>query len=275
MTGPPTPPPSSATEIQDAARTTAPPPQAALATEPAEAPTPAAPVPEQAQPAVASQTAQKTSYELLFPSIVDLARSGRVRDLIQVLEQADLSADHDKDSTRLLIVAPLVLAYLIEDEIPPARHVLTRLPDNLASIALTQGLFNLLASVSERKYADVYNRAERLRQFVSEPNFPNEIFGQLLAGLVTAFVEAFSKKTFNLLSRAYTSIPLPLAQVYLGLAAEQVVNVAVQAGWNFNETSHILTPSKQSAKLSRAQPSTPSTLYALNLVADTVANLET
>lgn len=139
MTGPPTPPPSSATEIQDAARTTAPPP--ALATEP-EAPAPAAPVPEQAQPAVVSQTAQKTSYELLFPSIVDLARLGRAMDLIQVLERADLSvctyslhkcqqhphhlfgqADHDKDFTRLLVVAPLVLAYLIEDEMYATSHL--------------------------------------------------------------------------------------------------------------------------------------------------------
>ena len=134
MTGPPTPPPSSATEIEDAARTTLPPPQAAPATEPV-APAPAPPPPEQTQPTIPNQTAPKTAYELLFPSITELARSGSVRDLIQVAERGDLSvcirssrgsrhhphwlslqADSDKDQTRLLIVAPLVLAYMIVDE---------------------------------------------------------------------------------------------------------------------------------------------------------------
>ncbi|KAI0707671.1 hypothetical protein C8Q76DRAFT_745855 [Earliella scabrosa] len=273
MTGPPTPPPSSATEIEDAARTTLPPPQAAPATEPV-APAPAPPPPEQTQPTIPNQTAPKTAYELLFPSITELARSGSVRDLIQVAERGDLSADSDKDQTRLLIVAPLVLAYMIVDEIPPARHVLMRLPDNLTSIPLTRGLFSLLASVSERKYADVYVRAEQLHQFVSDPSFPNPVLGQLLAGMTTAFVDAFRKKTFTLLSRAYTSIPLPLAQSYLGFTAEQVVNVAVPAGWDFHETSYILTPPKQSAS-SRNATSAQSTLMALNLVADTVANLET
>ena len=63
-----------------------------------------------------------------------------------------------------------------------------RLPDNLTSIPLTRGLFSLLASVSERKYADVYVRAEQLHQFVSDPSFPNPVLGQLLAGMTTAFV---------------------------------------------------------------------------------------
>ncbi|TFK94754.1 hypothetical protein K466DRAFT_508776 [Polyporus arcularius HHB13444] len=274
MTGPPTPPPSSATEIEDAARTTLPPPQAAPATvEPAAAPVPAQPVTEQPQPPIASPATPKSSYELLFPSIADLARSGSIRDLIEVAERGDQSADQDKSPARLLLVAPLVLAYLIVDEVPPARHVLTRLPATLTSLPLVQGLFSLLSSVSERKYTNIYTRAEQLHQLVSDPGFSVQPLGQVLAGMVTAFVEAFRKKTFNLLAKAYTSIPLPLAQVYLGLTTEQVVNVAVPAGWEFHETSFILTPPKQSSG-SRRVSSTPSSLFALNLVAETVANLE-
>ena len=95
MTGPPTPPPSSATEIEDAARTSLPPPQAAVpATEvPQAAVTPALPqaVTEQAQPVTGSQNAYKTTYELLFPSIVELAKGGRVKDLVEIAERGDLS----------------------------------------------------------------------------------------------------------------------------------------------------------------------------------------
>lgn len=92
MTGPPTPPPSSATEIEDAARTTLPPPQAVAPASVESAAAPAQPAAEQQQqPPITSQTAQKSSYELLFPSIAELARSGSIRDLIEVAERGDQS----------------------------------------------------------------------------------------------------------------------------------------------------------------------------------------
>lgn len=77
-------------------------------------------------------------------------------------------------------------------------------------------------------------------------------------------IDAFRKRTFALIAKAYTSIQLQRAQVYLGLTAEQVVNgmfacfrralcmtdpvasVAVPSGWEFHETSYILTPPKLS-----------------------------
>lgn len=94
MTGPPTPPPSSATEIQDAARTSVPPQQGAQAAASAtELAAPAAqPAPEQVQPATdALNIANQTSYELIFPSLVICARSGTTRELIQLAERGDLN----------------------------------------------------------------------------------------------------------------------------------------------------------------------------------------
>ena len=102
MTGPPTPPPSSATEIEDAARTSLPPPQAPPdepATEPQAAPEapPAAPppaveeAPQDPPPAPAVQQPIQTSYELLFPAIAALARSGSLTELVEVAERGDLN----------------------------------------------------------------------------------------------------------------------------------------------------------------------------------------
>ena len=45
---------------------------------------------------------------------------------------------------------------------PPARFALTRLPSPLLHHPLTEGLFNLLASTSERNYPQVYLRAKAL-----------------------------------------------------------------------------------------------------------------
>ncbi|KAH9857210.1 hypothetical protein C2E23DRAFT_806960 [Lenzites betulinus] len=282
MTGPPTPPPSSAVEIEDAARTVLPPPAQAAptpapapATEPVTAPPAEAPV-EEAPPGPTIVPKQPTTYDLLFPSIKELAKNGSLRELIEVAESGDLTGEYHADPSRMLLVGPLVLAYLISDELSAARHVLTRLPDSLAAYPLSQGLFQLLASTHERKYQDVYRRAEDLHQYVSQPAFSEAELGQIMAGMATSFIGSFRKKTFELLSKAYTSIPLPLAQWYLGYPAEQsdeFLNVTLANGWKFNQDTRILTPSK-SASSSRGPAYAQSTLQAFNLVADTVANLE-
>ncbi|KAI0362458.1 hypothetical protein OH77DRAFT_1416719 [Trametes cingulata] len=284
MTGPPTPPPSSAVEIEDAARTVLPPPAAAAPpAEPQDPTAAAAPAgasqapPEGTQPTATVQAKQSTTYELLFPSISDLARNGSLKELIEVAERADLSGEYNADPSRLLIVAPLVLSYMILNELPQARHALTRLPPNLTSFDISRGLFQLLASTTERKYPDVYSRAAELHQFLLQPAFSDAGLGQILAGMLTSFVGAFRKKTFDLLSRAYTSIPLPLAQSYLGYSAEQTeefLNVALANNWKYDQSSQILTPSPQAVSSLRGNGYAQSTLQALNLVADTVASLE-
>ena len=106
----------------------------------------------------------------------------------------------------------MVLAYLIVDELyailstlfvsPPcsigsacstlARYALIRLPHALLSLPISQALFNLLASVSERKYTQIYPRAEALRNMVSEPSFPNTELGQVLVGMIDAFIGVYS-----------------------------------------------------------------------------------
>lgn len=70
----------------------------------------------------------------------------------------------------------------------PARHALSRLPSALLALPISQSLFSLLASVSERKYTQVYPRAQALREMVSPPSVPNADLGQTLIGLIDAFV---------------------------------------------------------------------------------------
>lgn len=76
--GPPTPPPTTETEIQDEARTNQPPPAVAHATEPA---TVTVPVP---------QPVPQDSYERKFPNIVGLASQGNWKELIQFAELSEL-----------------------------------------------------------------------------------------------------------------------------------------------------------------------------------------
>ena len=100
MTGPPTPPPTSAIEIEDAARASLPPVQPPPAQPEGEETPPVAPpttepAPQDSLPQPSPQPVQqKTSYELLFPSVAELARSGNITELIAFAERADLSVSY-------------------------------------------------------------------------------------------------------------------------------------------------------------------------------------
>lgn len=88
MTGPPTPPLSSAFEIQDAARGSVPPEAtvpAIAAPEPQAQPLPVAPVPP--HPTLPQQ---ESRYGLVFPALSDLAANGRYEELVRTAEEIDL-----------------------------------------------------------------------------------------------------------------------------------------------------------------------------------------
>jgi len=78
MTGPPTPPPTTATEMADEARTSTP----IVAESSTAVPSPVTPV----QP---KQAVQDT-YQLLFPTLEDLAYQNNYRQIINVAERGDL-----------------------------------------------------------------------------------------------------------------------------------------------------------------------------------------
>ena len=99
------------------------------------------------------------------------------------------------------------------------------MPGPLTELPLSRALFGLTASVSERRHAHVYERATELRSLVTAPDFSESVaFSQTLATLTGAFLEAFRTRVVALVARAYTTVPVQLAQTYLGLPQEQVLS---------------------------------------------------
>jgi len=262
MTGPPTPPPTTAAEIADEARTSAP-----VVSESTAVPPPAPPV----QP---KQGLQDT-YQLLFPTLGNLAYQNDYRQIIEVAERGDIKGDSDRQLTRLLLVAPLTLAYLILDELPPARYALTRLPDKLAAHPLAQALFGLLAATSERQYEHIYSRAESLFRYAQQPDFLDPKLGDVVALMTKAFVASFQRRTITLLSRAFTSLPVSLAQTYLELSTDQLLATAEEHGWSYDVSNQTLSPTPlPSTTVTPVYAYGPSSLNTFNLVADCTAQLE-
>lgn len=251
MTGPPTPPPSSATEIVDATRTSIPPPSAPpvadtapetamppMQTEqPAPAPAPPAPVSERTQ----------TPYDPLSSQIAELTTKGEYLEVIQVAERGDMIPGYDHTMSRLLIVAPLVLAYLTVNDLAAARHALARLPKILRDVPISSRLSDLLSATWNRDYSAVYARADDVLRLCQEPASEHPEFASVIEKLVNAFLEAFRQRVFALLGKAYTSISASLAQTYLGHSVD-ILNIAAASGWSYDAATEVLIPPPPSVR---------------------------
>ncbi|KAJ4964726.1 hypothetical protein NE237_016575 [Protea cynaroides] len=84
-----------------------------------------------------------------------------------------------------------------------------------------------------RDYAGVY---EAIRGFEWSPE---------AQGLVSAFSDLYTKRMFELLLSAYSTITVSDTALFLGMNEEDATNYAVQHGWNFHPSSRMLTVKRQ------------------------------
>ncbi|THV07804.1 hypothetical protein K435DRAFT_788154 [Dendrothele bispora CBS 962.96] len=219
---------------------------------------------------------QEDPYQLIFPEILNCVTQKDFRKAASIAETTDINNESTRLS-RILVITPIVLAYLISDELSLARLVMKRLPPHLPN-ALVQGLGRLLQAVSARDYPNVYAHAHALVALTEQPDFPDPSLASVIKTMTEAFLESFRHRTFILLSRAYTSISLPLAQSYFGLPAESLLEVATANQWTYNASSQILTPIPYKAPKSLQIPSSSvpitSSLANLNFIASSVSKLE-
>ncbi|KAF9052824.1 hypothetical protein BJ165DRAFT_1523583 [Panaeolus papilionaceus] len=227
VNAPPTPPPTSPRELLDDARNNV--MDAVVVTD----------------PSTAHQLHSQPRPELYGAVISTLKAAIANRDYRQALNVAEnfnLNTSVDRSAARLLIVAPLVLGYLIEDNLQPARFVISKMPESLQALPVTHRLSDLLLYAINRNHAKVYNHSAELANVVSKPDFPDKDLADLITGLLPGFINAFRDRTFQLLSKAYTSLSLPLASIYLGLPAEQLVTVAQNNGWLYDPPTQTFQP---------------------------------
>jgi len=259
----PTPPPEGPTVTPAETDHATPPTTGAEDAAPPINPPPAQPQPKQIH------TIYREIFPILANKVIDKDWSG----LTGVAELHDLRTEHDGDASRLLLTVPLVLSYLILDDVPPGRFALTRLPSPLLHHPAAEGLLNLLASTSERNYPQVYARAEALAETLSA-DADLGIFGP---SMVKSFIASFRSRAFNLISKAYTSIPVSLAESYLGLPRDEMLPSVTRHKWKYDPATDVLTPARLqdvNARHIQGVASGPSTLLTFDIVTNGVALLE-
>ncbi|KAF8651479.1 hypothetical protein AX16_004777 [Volvariella volvacea WC 439] len=225
------------------------------------------------QTSAASTSSNVELYQVEISQLSELASAGHYREIVDFAERADISLEGDNEpGKRFVVVAPLTLAYLILNDLPPARFTLARLPEALLTHALPKLLFSLVAATWDRKHTQVYVRAQSLIQLVTRPDFFNPTLGSLISAMVLTFAERFRERTFSLIASAFTSISVALLQSYLGLTSEQLLPLLAQKGWEYNATTQIVVPG--GSGVASCEPRAAATLKTFHVVTDSVAKLE-
>ncbi|TEB36443.1 hypothetical protein FA13DRAFT_1787883 [Coprinellus micaceus] len=212
------------------------------------------------------------SYQLRFPTVVDAVSRSDYDAVTQIAEEIDLNAVSDRQNSRLLAIAPLVLVYLIQNQTPPARYALARLSESHAAHPLINLLTSLLAFTTTRDHRQVYGTGEKIVDLVSQADFFHQEFGLVLTKLTTVFIEQFRRRTFELISKAYSSLPRSLAEKYLGASGEAIVAEAAKNGWEYDSGAQLLKPNASTAREERQMSS--SSLSSFVFIANSVGKLE-
>ncbi|KAJ4475692.1 hypothetical protein J3R30DRAFT_3501933 [Lentinula aciculospora] len=268
--GPPTPPPTTDVEIQDeAGMSDVPTATVGGISNPAPAAT-SSTVPQlPPQPPIQLQD----PYQLILPRIAEFAAQKRWLELIDVAEITEINASNDQQLSRLFVIVPLILAYLIKNDLPIAKLVLERLPTSIRINPLIKNLGSLTAAYSAGAYEQVYSRANALTNMVTQPEFQQPELAQLINLMVESFLFSFRDRTFLLLSRAYTSITLSLAEMYFGLGSGELLPIAARHGWTYDTSTKVLQPIPTSESTSSLVPAS-SSLANFNFIVQSVSQLE-
>lgn len=213
------------------------------------------------------------TYQLRFPSIVDAVMRSDYALVVDRADEIDLTSISGDHNSRLLAIAPLVVSCLILDQTPSARFALVRLSDHHGNHPLTKLLSSLLQATTNRNHPKVYENATAVVDLVSQPGFFNQDLALVLTKLTTVFMDRFRMRTFELLSKAYRSLPLSIAESYLGCSSEAVLSEAANNGWDYDRSTQTLIPTASGLKLNSVD-SASSTLSTLGFITDSVAKLE-
>ncbi|XP_051147377.1 COP9 signalosome complex subunit 8 [Andrographis paniculata] len=127
-----------------------------------------------------------------------------------------------------------LLGYIYVNDINSARFLWKTIPaavkenkpEVLAAWKIGQKLWN-------KDYGGVH---EAIREFSWSPE---------TQGIVAAFSDLFTRKMFELLLSAYSTISIQDAARFLGMSEDDATNYGVQRGWTMDPMSRMLTVEKQ------------------------------
>ncbi|KAI5849036.1 COP9 signalosome [Tricharina praecox] len=161
--------------------------------------------------------------------------------LVDILSELEHNAQIDTNTLNpetLKLLSTFYTVYLLclvhDRDLNEARFLTQRIPTAILADAQLSNAVSLLRALYTRNYPAVYVALESPK------------WSDLVKPLCKRFQDDFRKMTFQLLSRAYTSITPESAAFYLGLVAApdgEMVKALVAGGWEYDSAAGLLKPS--------------------------------
>ncbi|CAG8464487.1 8761_t:CDS:2 [Paraglomus occultum] len=170
-----------------------------------------------------------------------------MEDLKELIDQNEVAKliEHCEELEFKLAIAPddsvnldefygvFLAAYLIQNELPSARFLWKRIPDEIkASSEQLHAIWDVATNLWQRDYAPVYMSVEQ------KPWTP------LIGSLMKKVAETLRERVFTLLSEAYSSITVEEVSNFIGVPADKVAQVTAERGWIYDAATNTLQPKK-------------------------------
>jgi len=151
--------------------------------------------------------------------------------LVRVCEQYELEISNEPPSVN---VGPFygiqLFAYLIVNDVNSARFLWKRIPTEVrAAHNELVNIWKIGQCVWKAEYVNLYSALRQNWSLIYQP-------------LVTAFFEKFRFRTFELISRAYSSISAIDCGIILGYPVDDVVKLVTEQGWRYDPATKLISP---------------------------------
>ncbi|CAG8442499.1 2219_t:CDS:2 [Diversispora eburnea] len=128
---------------------------------------------------------------------------------------------------------PFLLGYLVQQDLPSARFLWKRLPDNIKGNSKElKAIWDVGVALWQREYENVYSIIN------------SQTWNPTIAPLLEQLSENLRERMFSLISEAYSSIIIDDVIKFVGLSREKVLEVAEERGWDIDLSNNILQPKK-------------------------------
>ncbi|KAL2231444.1 COP9 signalosome complex subunit 8 [Sesamum indicum] len=127
-----------------------------------------------------------------------------------------------------------LLGHIYSNDINSARFLWKKIP---LTVKESQPEVSAVWKIGQRLWMKEYSGVhEAIREFNWSPQ---------ILGLVAAFKERYTKRMFELLLSAYSTISIQDTALFLGMNEDDAANYALQQGWTLDPASPMLTVKKQ------------------------------
>ncbi|CAG8586773.1 10286_t:CDS:2 [Paraglomus brasilianum] len=165
----------------------------------------------------------------------ELVDQDEVAKLIEYCEELEfkLAATPDDSVNLDEFYGAFLAAYLIQNELPSARFLWKRIPEEIkTSSEQLRAVWEVATDLWQRDYTPVYYSVEQ------KPWTP------LIGSLMKKVAETLRERIFALLSEAYSSITVEEVSNFIGVPVDRVAQVTAERGWIYDAATNTLQPKK-------------------------------